>query len=68
MLFLTFSDDDRSDQNQETCAEIEAIIRDKKIHCAAALVQAFLNKSKNPTQTVNYMEIINSYSVDNSKI
>lgn len=55
--------DDKTDIDEESLEEIEDAIREKKIKCAAAVVQAFLRNKANPREKINYMDIIKNFRI-----
>lgn len=60
-LNSNYSNDAASDRDQESLEHIDDNIRNKKILCAATVLQAFLRKK--PNEKVNYMGIINDFKL-----
>ncbi|XP_031626619.1 mutS protein homolog 5-like [Contarinia nasturtii] len=59
----TIKSDGISNVGAETLEEVETIIRNRKIECAATIINAFIKSSTNPDEGADYVKIFNSFKI-----
>lgn len=52
--------------DQESLEEIDDAVRNRRIACAATVIQAFVRNRDNQGEKVSYMDIINNFHIEDS--